>query len=123
MKQNNSLLMMASILVALGLCATPALAAKGKKGGPTGKAPIGVTRQVTLTNPGGQAMDGVQIQFGGQDSADFSEKDNCGKRLKRGDSCIINVTFAPKTAGAKSATLEVQSSTGNTSVALSGTGI
>lgn len=137
----HSLLTMASILAALALSASPALArghgtgggghaqghsAQGggsSKGGTGGGTQGGTALQVTLSNPGDQPLAGIHIGFSGKDNADFSEQDNCHGRLGGGDSCTINVTFKPKTRGSKSATLEVSSSQGTESVALSGEGI
>lgn len=135
MKPNSYLLTMASVLV-LGLSATPALARHsgrnqgdhvqhqpGPAGGSTGTPRTGVVQRVTLSNPGGQPLHGIHITFSGKDSRDFSETDNCGKQLNGGASCTINVDFAPRTTGPKSATLDVSSSGGHAAVALSGTGV
>lgn len=91
--------------------------------GPAAKGQGGAAHDVTLFNRGDRPLAEIHIGFSGKDSADFSEKDNCGNRLAVGESCTIRLSFTPKTTGAKSASLEVSSNGGNQSVALSGTGI
>lgn len=131
MKRNSLLKTMAAVIGAVAVTAMPALArdTDGWHGNhavqrqPPAGGQHGVVRGVTLANRGDHPLAEIRIRLSGTDSVDFSEADNCGKRLGVGESCVINVRFAPKTAGAKSASLEVSSSGGNQSVALSGTGI
>jgi hypothetical protein len=56
-------------------------------------------------------------------SANWSQINNCGSFLVSQASCTINVNFTPTTSGALTGTLTVQSSQGNRSVSLSGTGV
>ena len=44
---------------------------------------------------------------GGTNYLDFGSTNNCGASLAVGASCTINVTFSPKTTGARVGTLAV----------------
>ncbi len=78
---------------------------------------------VKLSNLSNKPLEEIEIRFGGKDRTDFRQTNNCGEKLAGNASCVINVTFAPRTPGAKTATLEVHSSSGDQIVYLSGTGI
>lgn len=87
----------------------------------TGLTP-GVPHPVTLSNQGATALE-VEIRFLGKDPRDFTQTNNCGERLKAQGSCVINVTFAPRAPGARSATMEIHTSGGTKYVYLTGTGV
>lgn len=57
-------------------------------------------------------------------SGDFSQTNNCGSSLAASASCTVSVTFNPTAAGARTGTLTLADSAGNSpqTVALSGTG-
>ena len=78
-------------------------------------------QSVTLTNPGNFSLAITSITA----SQQFSESDNCGTSLAAGASCVINVTFAPSSAGTVSGTLTVTGNAANgpQSVTLGGTGL
>src|SRR5262245_58623730 len=74
----------------------------------------------TLTNAGEGGLDISSIDVGG--STEFEQSNNCGSVLAGGSSCTINTRFDPETAGAQSATLNVNTEAGNSTRALSGFG-
>jgi FG-GAP-like repeat/Abnormal spindle-like microcephaly-assoc'd, ASPM-SPD-2-Hydin len=79
----------------------------------------------TLTNLNSSALpiNGITIQ--GADSKDFAQTNNCGTSLPGNSSCQIQVTFTPKAAGSRTASLQVSyKGLGSPqSVSLSGTGV
>jgi dienelactone hydrolase len=77
---------------------------------------------VTLTNTGSTALSISSITVA---STSFSQKNTCGSSVAAGVSCIITVTFAPKTFGTFSATLSITDSSSDSpqKVSLSGTGL
>jgi hypothetical protein len=82
-----------------------------------------VAKKVTLTNTGSKALQPVQVTSG---SGEFSVGGSCVKAtVAPGKSCAYTVTFAPTTAGAVAASMQVFSVQGTPaqSVALSGTGV
>lgn len=83
----------------------------------------GVPHAVTLSNLSNLPLKKIEIEFRGQDRGDFRQTNNCGEELKQKASCTINVTFAPRSPGAKTATMEVHTSGGNQAVYLTGTGV
>ena len=82
----------------------------------------GVSHPVTLSNQGSFPLD-VEIKFRGANPRDFAQNNDCGEKLQGQSKCVINVTFAPRTRGAKSATMEIHTSGGTKYVYLTGTGI
>ena len=91
-----------------------------------GPQPVGSTsgaQQVTLKNGQSSTLTISNIFGGGADPGDFTQTNNCGSGLALGASCAINVTFAPKAMGTRTATLSVSDSAPNSpqTVALSGT--
>ena len=76
----------------------------------------------TLTNSGIIPLSVTSIAIGGTNAADFAQTNNCGTTLAVGASCTVNVSFAPATVGAKTATLTVVDGAGTHNIALSGTG-
>ena len=77
---------------------------------------------LTLTNGDVNALTGISVGLTGTNAGDFNETDNCGTTLAANSSCMINVTFTPTAAGARSATLTVSDSAGTQSSSLTGTG-
>ncbi len=68
---------------------------------------------VTLTNSQTVTLNISGISFGGTNPTSFSQTNNCGASLAAQGTCTINVFFAPKAAGALSATLMVADGAGN----------
>jgi PQQ enzyme repeat len=79
---------------------------------------------VTVTNTGTAALPIAGITITGTNEAQFTQTNNCGASVAVGAYCKINVVLDPKTTGAKSATLTVNSGAadGTQTVKLSGTG-
>lgn len=82
----------------------------------------GATHAVTLSNQGSKPVGDIEIKFTGSNPGDFMQSNNCGETLKGQASCVISVMFAPRTSGAKSATMEIHTSGGSQYVYLTGTG-
>ncbi len=82
----------------------------------------GVSQALKLSNSGIKAEE-LEINFSGKDAGEFRQTNDCGEKLAGKASCTITVTFAPKTRGDKSATMEIHTSGGTQSVPLSGTGV
>ena len=77
-----------------------------------------------LTNDGSSKLQIKQIGINGTNSTDFAQTNNCGKSVRPGGSCKIQVVFTPTATGARSASLfvEYQGVGSPETVALSGTG-
>ena len=74
----------------------------------------------TLTNSGGAALPITSIGTTG----DFAVvSNNCGNSLAADSSCMINITFTPTAAGARTGTLTVIDSVGTQTTMLMGTGL
>ena len=83
------------------------------------------TQTVTLTNVNTVSSFSItSMSFTGNNSADFSQTNTCGRSLAAGASCAITITFAPQTTGSRSASLSVVDGAGGgtQTVAVSGTG-
>jgi hypothetical protein len=78
---------------------------------------------LTLTNTGALTLPITSITIAGTNAAQFAETDNCTPSVAAGAACTINVVFTPSLVGAITATLSVNSSAGNQTVALAGTGL
>ena len=65
-------------------------------------------RTVTIRNRGKSDLLINSMTISGNNASDFSEADQCTK-ISAGSSCTVTVTFGPKTAGKKSATLSIAS--------------
>ena len=80
-------------------------------------------KTVTVTNLG-KALTIQSITMGGANPGDFAQTNNCGSGLAAGASCTISVTFTPKVAASRSATININDSDPATpqQVTLSGTG-
>jgi hypothetical protein len=92
-----------------------------------GNVPTGMTsnpQPVTLTNVGTAPLTISAIAVSAGNVGDFSQTNNCGVPLPPNGSCTINVTFAPLTTGARSATLTITDNAPGSphTIALSGTG-
>lgn len=82
---------------------------------------------VTITNNGTGMLNISAITIGGTDAAQFSQTNTCGAlpaNVAVGASCTITTSFAPASAGAKSASLVITSNAAVPAppIALSGTG-
>ena len=82
------------------------------------------TQAFTLTDNTSAAVSGLAFSFTGTNPSDFQAASNtCGTSLSAGASCVINVDFAPSATGARSASLTVTDSAGDSAGAdVSGTG-
>lgn len=82
-------------------------------------------RPVRVLNNGSVPVDILGVALGGTHPGDYTIAGSCAATLDPGASCAIGVTFAPTAAGARSATLLVDTSAAAApaSVALTGTGV
>jgi len=82
-------------------------------------------QKVTLTNTGPNAVAISSIGVTGTDSGDFSQINTCGTSLGAGANCAIAITFRPRAAGTRTATLSVTDSDSGSSqtASLVGNGI
>jgi hypothetical protein len=77
-------------------------------------------RTITLSNPTKSVITIEQILACG---IDFSEKNDCRRKLPPSAQCTIHVSFRPAIPGMRTGNLEIMESNGNPQiVALSGTG-
>jgi hypothetical protein len=85
----------------------------------------GSAQKITLTNSGDADFSVGALRAGGDDAFDFQLRTTCESKLSAGKSCDINVAFAPKSPGEKTAFIAVAgSSPGNrVSTKMSGTGV
>ena len=126
MQRIRTLSSVSTIVLVLGAFATTSVAYGDSDRGSKEKrkaATPNAKQLVTVTNITDKSLKNIQVTFSGKDPGDFRQTNNCGKELNRGKSCVISVTFMPKTPGAKSATMEVLSSEGTQRVTLTGAGI
>lgn len=71
-----------------------------------------------VTNTGGVATGTIATTLGGTNASEFTMSDGCsGKALGPAETCTIQVTFAPATAGPKTASLAVSANPGGTGTA------
>jgi len=79
---------------------------------------------ITVSNPGTAALTALSVFVEGPDPRDFPVTGGCGFSLASGGTCSIEVTFTPRAAGTRSATLLVNAGLSGLSatVSLSGTG-
>jgi hypothetical protein len=79
---------------------------------------------VQLTNVGKTSLAIHQIFFGGKDSGDFAQLNDCGTSVPPGGHCTIKVTFTPQSKGKRSASLQISDNGGGSpqKVALTGNG-
>lgn len=69
---------------------------------------ISSSQQVTLRNQGTAILSIQDVELSGADAAAFTLRNGCGATLDINASCIVEVAFAPGTAGAKSASVDVR---------------
>ena len=74
---------------------------------------------VTLTNSGGAALTGIQIQSNG----DFAVSSGCTATLNANSSCTLTVTYTPQADGAETGAITVVDSLRTQTVTLSGSSI
>jgi hypothetical protein len=67
-------------------------------------------RRVRVLNDGSVPLDIHGAGLGGADARDFTISSRCPETLEPGESCLIGIAFAPATAGAREATLLVDTS-------------
>jgi 6-phosphogluconolactonase (cycloisomerase 2 family) len=81
------------------------------------------SQPVQVKNAGTGTLHVAKISFSGTNPGDFAETDGCST-VSVGLSCNINITFTPKAAGPRSASLMIQDDAGDSpqTVSLSGTG-
>ena len=88
--------------------------------------PVGTAsalQYITLTNLGTTSVSISRVSTTGTDSSQFFSQSNCGSSLHAGASCVVGVSFRPRSRGPQSATLTIQDSApGPQLIALSGTG-
>lgn len=93
---------------------------------PQPQATLSPSQPLTITNTGAASLRVTGLTFSGADAGDFVvTSDDCrGSTIDAGDSCVVNVGFAPQAAGSRSAALVIESNDplNPASVALSGTG-
>jgi hypothetical protein len=79
---------------------------------------------ITLTNVGKTSLSISQFAITGTDAQDFSQTNNCGTSVPAGGHCTIEVTFAPRAKGQRSAKLDITDDGGASPqhVLLAGTG-
>lgn len=80
---------------------------------------------VTVSSVGDAALSVSGVSFTGADASSFVAINECASSVNPGLTCSIKVSFAPKTTGAKSASLVITSNakTPAPPISLSGTGI
>ena len=82
------------------------------------------SQSVTLSNTGNEALSITSIAVTGADASSFAFANNCGTSLAAKASCTIHGHFAPKTAGALTASITIKDNASGSpqSIALSGDG-
>jgi len=78
-----------------------------------------------MSNTGNAALNISGVAMGGANSGDFTETNDCLSTLPAGSNCVLDVTFTPTAAGARSASLAVSDNAGGSpqTVSLTGTGL
>ena len=92
-----------------------------------GTVKVGTTsasKTVILTNIGTASINITSVSITGNNAADFSQTNTCGKSLGAGASCTFTLNFAPKATGSRTGSLSISDNGGGSpqSVSLSGTG-
>src|SRR6185437_11146641 len=77
------------------------------------------SQTVTLTNSGGAALTGIQVQTNG----DFAVVNGCSYSLNPQSSCTLTAQYTPRASGAETGTITVTDNLRNQIIQLSGTGI
>jgi len=87
---------------------------------------VSAAQTVTLSNSGTGPLVISSIVFGGVNSSEFNQTNNCGTSLEVNSSCTVSVTFTPAASGTRTANLQILDNSGSVgatqTVALSGTG-
>ena len=91
----------AASLPAISLSSTAVTFASQNTGTPS------TPQAVTMSNTGSAALTITSIAVTGANSADFTQTNNCGTSLQQGSSCIISITFTPKTVGTRTAAVSI----------------
>src|SRR5271156_655092 len=88
---------------------------------PTGS--TSAAQAITITNTGSAKLSIASVTLGGANAPSFGIGNTCGTPLAGGASCAVSVTFAPLSAGPKSATVTINSNgtIGSLTLSLSGT--
>ncbi|MCX5770575.1 MAG: choice-of-anchor D domain-containing protein [Candidatus Hydrogenedentes bacterium] len=76
---------------------------------------------VKLSNTGNAVLSVTSVTLGGTNAADFTKTASATYSIQPGANATFNVAFAPKAAGARTATLSIASNGGNAAVSLTGT--
>lgn len=102
--------------------AAAAIAAPGSVNfGPTVTGTTSSSQAVTLTNTGTSPLTIESVSLSGSDAASFQESNTCQTIVQPQGTCQIGVTFAPSSAGDKTAILVFNSNAStNSTVALAG---
>ena len=81
-------------------------------------------RAISVMNTGTATLDISRITISGANAGDFAQTNSCRWGVESGESCRISVTFTPKGAGTRTATLTITDNAPDSprSVALTGTG-
>jgi hypothetical protein len=81
-------------------------------------------KMVLLTNVGTTSMNITSTTIVGNNSADFSQTNTCGKSVGAGATCTFTLYFTPQATGSRTASLSISDNGGGSpqSVSLSGTG-
>ena len=84
-----------------------------------------MSQNVAVQNLGATALAIGGIGISGANAGDFGESNTCGSSLAAGSSCVISVVFSPTAPGARSATVSIVDTAGNSPqlVSLSGTAV
>jgi hypothetical protein len=88
--------------------------------------PAGVLTQaqdIELHNTGNALLSGLSVSISGTNAADFLQSSTCSSTVAPAAICTISVRFRPQSAGTRTATVDVTSSTGKSSASLTGTGL
>ncbi len=92
-----------------------------------GEVSVGTTspeQSVTVTNNGGSPLTVNAITLGGESLHSYSQNNNClGITLAVGDSCIIEVSFAPSEGGTLTANITILSDAADSPTVITLTGI
>jgi hypothetical protein len=91
-----------------------------------GNVPVGRVSQpqtLTLNNTGGNSMVISSIVLNGAQSDEFEIVTACGSSLAPGGTCVISVTFTPRSIGTANASIIVSDGSGNPEAAMQFTGL
>ncbi len=105
-------------VAATGVTVNPASIAFGSK-----TVGVSTTTPVTVTNNSAATVTFTSIAITPTGTASFTETNNCGSSIAAAGTCTIQVTFDPKSTGAKSASVTLTDSAGTQTVTLTGTGV